>query len=233
LHGEVFVKTGSGFERLELKREYENINALTGYLPLAEIISFTDDSHCATMITRKIDGKPMHECWRDMGRPQLVEILSDVLRTLWLVKPNVIVNLTPALAQELADIGGLIKQRQINEEDFAQRSGGTSVTTAWELVNRTAKLQDNAYLSHGDLCLPNIIVTPQHTWALIDWGKGGKGDRYRDLAALKGSLERNVDTTIFNEVLAAINIHQQDLDFEKIDFYKLMDIFWYSATVKG
>ncbi len=108
-------------------------------------------------------------------------------------------------------------------------SKGLSPEKAFDKIQNDLKKHTTQILSHGDFCLPNILVTPEGKWSLIDWGKGGLGDPCRDLSALEGSLKRNIDEKAFPELCKMMNI-EINLDFqEKIDLYKLMDLFWYHA----
>lgn len=66
------------------------------------------------------------------------------------------------------------------------------------------KSQDNIgdNFVHGDLCLPNIFVNEKNEFiGFIDVGNGGKGDEWYDYAWLLWSLEYNLNTTKYNNLL--------------------------------
>lgn len=55
---------------------------------------------------------------------------------------------------------------------------------------------------HGDLCLPNIYVDENNSFAgFIDLGNSGLGDRWYDYAWMLWSLEYNLGTDKYNEML--------------------------------
>lgn len=107
------------------------------------------------------------------------------------------------------------------------------------LQNAYSKIQNDLNnhntqnLTHGDLCLPNILVTSNGEWSLIGWGKGGYGDSARDLSALKGSLKRNIDEHAFMELREMMNIEMTPDLRHKLDLYKLMDLFWYNTNIQA
>ncbi len=55
---------------------------------------------------------------------------------------------------------------------------------------------------HGDLCLPNIFVNGRNEFiGFIDVENSGKGDRWHDYAWLLWSMEYNLQTTEYHDVL--------------------------------
>ncbi|MBQ3918115.1 MAG: phosphotransferase, partial [Oscillospiraceae bacterium] len=82
-------------------------------------------------------------------------------------------------------------------------------------------------LSHGDLCLPNILIDGGKI-GYIDIGDAGIGDKWRDLVLLSRSLRHNTDGTygkvypgyyddmLFDELGIAP-------DREKLRYYTLLD----------
>jgi len=50
-------------------------------------------------------------------------------------------------------------------------------------------------LTHGDFCLPNILIKNGKLSGFIDLGKTGTGDRWMDIALCYRSLKHNADGT--------------------------------------
>lgn len=71
---------------------------------------------------------------------------------------------------------------------------------------------------HGDLCLPNILVDDNYNFVgFIDLGNAGLGDRWYDYAWLLWSLEYNLKTKEYNEILLKkLNI---EFNLEKYEKY--------------
>ena len=69
-------------------------------------------------------------------------------------------------------------------------------------------------------------------WSLIDWGKGGMGDPCRDFSSLEGSLGRNIDGEAFPELCKIMNTETTSVFRQKINLYKLIDLFWYNTILQ-
>lgn len=76
---------------------------------------------------------------------------------------------------------------------------------------------DGKDFTHGDLCLPNIIVDNKNHFAgFVDLEGAGRGDKKCDYAWLLWSLEYNLKTDAYNEKLVkALNINISKYDYAK------------------
>ena len=62
---------------------------------------------------------------------------------------------------------------------------------------------------HGDFCLPNILATDDAVTGLIDWSRGGVGDRWRDLALASWTLNYNLGSAgnrVFLDLLSRLDV---------------------------
>lgn len=70
---------------------------------------------------------------------------------------------------------------------------------------------------HGDLCLPNILVFDDEISGFIDLDNSGLGDMYHDISWMLWSLEYNLKTDEYNDVLLSeVGI---TFDLEKFEKY--------------
>ena len=67
--------------------------------------------------------------------------------------------------------------------------------------------------SHGDFCLPNVLLQDGQVAGFIDLGDAGVGDRWRDIALCYRSLKHNFDGTFGGKVYEDFN---PDMLFEKL-----------------
>lgn len=225
---EYFIKLGFGFERLELLREYRNMVDLGGIIPIPKVSYFADLGAGAVLISERFKGRPLHECMVDIESAHVVELAKEVLEALWSaeISPG---DLPIAAMEELEDIQELMSHNLLDLACFKKNTGKNPS----ELMNKAlTQIQghDVNVVSHGDLCLPNILVNEDFDWVLIDWGKGGKGDKSRDLAALEGSFARNNDERLFQELVSSCELTIQESLRAKMDLYTSLDNYWYCAS---
>ena len=79
--------------------------------------------------------------------------------------------------------------------------------------------------THGDYCLPNIILKEHTVSGYIDVALAGVGDRYQDLALAVRSLAytNKADTSL---VELFFDTYGASIDVEKIAYYQLLDEFF-------
>ncbi len=92
--------------------------------------------------------------------------------------------------------------------------------TLWaELAAKRPQTED-LVLTHGDYCLPNIILQNGELSGFIDLGRAGVADRYQDLALAVRSLAYNFGEGWAPLLFAAYGIEP---DPAKLKFYTLLD----------
>jgi aminoglycoside phosphotransferase len=128
------------------------------------------------------------------------------------------------LAHELAQAKLRTERGLVDEEDFDIERQGRAATSLLEELLATAPTAEDLVLTHGDYCLPNIMVKDQQISGFIDLGLAGVGDRYRDLALVRRSLIRNCGIEWVQPFFEAYGLPQPDED--KLAFYQLLDEFY-------
>ena len=59
-------------------------------------------------------------------------------------------------------------------------------------VKASLPAEEDLVFTHGDYCLPNILIHDGRLSGIIDWGYAGVGDRYRDFVAAYYTIRRNL-----------------------------------------
>jgi aminoglycoside phosphotransferase len=76
-----------------------------------------------------------------------------------------------------------LRKKLVDESDFDQSRRGRTVSELFDELVSTLPKEQEVVFTHGDYCLPNIIVTAEwNISGFIDLSRAGLGDRYRDLA---------------------------------------------------
>jgi aminoglycoside phosphotransferase len=78
--------------------------------------------------------------------------------------------------------------------------------------------------THGDYCLPNIIIHEGKLNGFIDWGRAGIADKYQDIALVVRSIIRNFGKKYTNMFLDEYGLVQ--FDRARIEYYQLLDEFF-------
>jgi aminoglycoside phosphotransferase len=76
--------------------------------------------------------------------------------------------------------------------------------------------------THGDYCLPNIMLKDGAVSGFLDLGRAGIADRYTDLALAARSIRHNMgDERLVNLFFHAYGLGE--VDWRKVDYYILLD----------
>lgn len=114
---------------------------------------------------------------------------------------------------------GLVDENEI--DDIGQ--GRTAQDLLAELF-RTKPATEDLVFTHGDYCLPNVIIHRGSISGFVDWGRAGIADRYQDLALAVRSLTYNFGAEWMPLLFREYGIERPDRD--KVEFYMLMDEFF-------
>ncbi len=111
----------------------------------------------------------------------------------------------------------------VDESDFDDERGGRRAEDLFQELLATKPSEEDLVFTHGDYCLPNIILENGKLNGVIDWENAGIADRYQDIALLTRSVWYNFGE---NWRKTAFEIYGSEPDWEKIDFYRLLDEFF-------
>ena len=118
-----------------------------------------------------------------------------------------------------------VERGLVDEDDFEPQYQGKTARELYELLLETKPADEDLVFTHGDYCLPNIILNNNKVSGFIDLGRAGVADRYRDLALAVRSILYNLGSEqwvdLFFECYGIT-----DRDQTKIDFYILLDEFY-------
>lgn len=91
---------------------------------------------------------------------------------------------------------------------------------------RPAEPAEDLVVAHGDPCLPNLLLRPagDQVTGVVDVGRLGVSDRYRDLAIIVRSLGQTIGPEVAYLLLDAYGITRPDL--ARLEFYVLLDELW-------
>lgn len=180
-------------QREESDNEYRMIRWLANKLPVPKVLCSEKEDETNYLLMSKIKGKM--SCSTDLlGNPKyLVKLLTDGLRMLW----SVDISKCPynnSIDNKLRIAEMRVRSNLCNMEDAEPTTYGVNgfknpeKLLQWLKENRP---DEELVFSHGDYCLPNIMIKDDKINGFIDLGRSGIADKYQDIALCYRSLEHN------------------------------------------
>jgi aminoglycoside phosphotransferase len=128
------------------------------------------------------------------------------------------------LDQRLAQAEWGIRQKIADEQTVRESLGVSAAQLLEQLVaTRPAEPVTDLVFTHGDYCLPNVLLDPTgaSVSAFLDWGRAGVADRYQDLAIGARSVRHNLGAEWGPRFLATYAAGP--LDQRRLDWYEMLD----------
>lgn len=215
---------------LTSNNEYEMMRLLKDKINVPKVFSFYFKDGFNHLKMSKIKGKML--CDEELMQTPLniIHLMVKALKILWSVDISNN-NFTIDLDKRIEIIEERIKNNLINIKDcnIYELSDGklNNLNEVLEWLKNNRPKEEKLVLSHGDLCLPNILVNEGEIY-FIDLGLTGVGDIYQDIAICYRSLKDNFFGKYAKEKKDIdINLLFNELgitpDFEKIKYYLILD----------
>lgn len=223
--GNCYLKISPQPPEKELLPEKQRLEWLQGRLAVPQVLYYGEDEAQEYLLISEIPGLvACDEAFSD-NLPRLVQLLAAGLRQLH----NLDISNCP-FDQCLEIKMELARQRMLNslvdESDFDEERQGRTAADLYNELLATRPATEDLVFTHGDYCLPNILLDPalSQVNGFIDLGRAGIADRYQDLALAARSLDYN-----FGPQWIPLLFHEyglETIDQSKIEFYKLLDEFF-------
>ncbi|SDY92549.1 kanamycin kinase/aminoglycoside 3'-phosphotransferase-2 [Evansella caseinilytica] len=113
----------------------------------------------------------------------------------------------------------------VDEANFEEENWGKKAVDLFETLLSKKTDDEDLVFTHGDYCLPNVIIDGNKLSGLIDLGRGGVADRYQDIALAVRSLKHNLQSEKWVDLFFD-HYGMKDVNDAKIDFYILLDEFF-------
>jgi aminoglycoside phosphotransferase len=187
-----------------------------------EVVVYHLEDDVEYLVTKALPGisTENEECHGD--KQHLVKLLADSLHLIHAIPTaGCPVDKTPAAlivwGRERIE-AGIITQKMVEEEGLA----GSPDEALDDLESRMPDLE-GPVTTHGDFCLPNIMIHDNQVSGFIDLGYVGIGDPYRDFIAGKYSVRRNLGAEWVQPFFDAYGIETPDE--QKLVWYRQIQAF--------
>jgi aminoglycoside phosphotransferase len=206
----------------ELRAEKERMEWLVAHLPVPQVLAFEEDEGRQYLLTSALPGRDASDSTHARDMPRLVRLLAEGMRRFHAL-PVANCPFDHRLELMIDEARRRTRAGRVDETDFdAVRQGRTAEDLLKEL-ERTRPGKEDLVVTHGDYCLPNVMIARGRISGFVDLGRAGVSDRHRDLALAARSLAHNFGAEwvplLFQE-------YGQSPDPAKIEFFQLLDEFF-------
>lgn len=207
----------------ELAAERERLDWLRGKLPVPTVEAFSVEEGYTFLLLSEVPGTIACDpaCADDMSA--VVRLLAEGMRQLHQLD----IRDCPfdmRLETQLAHAERRMRAGLVDESDFDDRRLGMPVAELFEQLLRDRPESEDLVFTHGDYCLPNILIDRGRVSGLIDLARAGVADRYQDLALAARSLAYNFGPGWEPLLFEAYGLREPD--HAKIAYYQLLDEFF-------
>ena len=209
----------------------EVLNWLKGKLSVPEVLSFEKNGNYQYLLMTRIPGEMSCSEYYMEHLGELLPLLAQALKMLWAMDISGCPKIRD-FATELRAARYRVENNLVNVDDAEPDTFGENgfenpaALLKWLEEN---KPEYEPVLSHGDFCLPNVLLKDGKVSGFIDCGDMAIGDKWKDIALCYRSLKHNFDGTFGGKVYPDFN---PDLlfealgiepDWEKIRYWILLD----------
>lgn len=209
----------------ELLAEKERLEWLQGRLPVPEVIAFSTDGRRAYLLLSEVPGL---ESYNEAFAQDITTVVRLLAEGLQLIHQVEIVHcpFDQRLTSKMAQARQRVQAGLVDVSDFDEQRKGMGADELFELLVASRPDVEEVVFTHGDYCLPNILIDPSaaRISGFIDWGRAGIADRYQDLALAARSLTYNFGPGW--EPLLWESYGLQTVDRARIEFYQMLDEFF-------
>jgi aminoglycoside phosphotransferase len=192
-------------------------------LPVPQVRLFAEDHLRQYLLLSEIPGVDASRSVHEGNIPQLVRLLAQGLRMIHGL-PADGCPFDQTLGPNIEEARRRVRDGFVDEADFDAERRGRRASDLFDELLRAGPSGEDLTFTHGDYCLPNIIIDGDAIGGFVDWGRAGVADRYQDLALAARSLERNWGAEWVPLLFREYGIEMPDE--KKIEFYKLLDEFF-------
>lgn len=196
--------------REQQDKAVEMMRWLKGKLPVPEVIEYVVENGFGYLLMARIEGEMCCSPYYMEHSEKMVSLMAEGLHRLWNVdvagcpRERTLMYYTEKALQSIRN--GRMSRDELRECGFE-----TSEEMAVWL--ETHPVQYDPVLSHGDYCLPNLLLKDGEIGGYIDIGGIGIADRYSDIVDCWNSLKNNFGGVFGGKVYEDFD---PDILFEKL-----------------
>jgi aminoglycoside 3'-phosphotransferase II len=221
-NGESRLFLKSGPRNRGLKEEADRLKWLSGRVMVPSLVAFVAEQDVEFLLTEALIGSDGTEAGRKHPEAVVVGLAQELHR--WHSQPIAGCPFDQSLAIQILLATTHAQNGLVDEDDFDEERRGLSAMELLDQLARSRPETEDQVLTHGDPCLPNVIFDGKECVGLIDCGRAGVADRYRDIALAARSIRRNLGGEWVQPFFEHYGLLK--VDEGKLAFYRLLDEFF-------
>ena len=200
----------------DLLAEKTAMSWLQGKLKVPRVVCFHEQVETQYMVTTQVAGVTGIHQDALHNSASVIRVFAHGLREIHSINIDSC-PLDWRMERYLLWAGGLIDSGAL---DSKISTGNPRIRLKEELASIRASLptEEDLVFTHGDYCLPNILLQDDRLSGIIDWGYAGVGDRYLDFVAACYTIRRNLGSKWVPVFFEEYGLQQ--LDGDKLMAYK-------------
>lgn len=203
-----------------LRTEQAKLRWLAGRVPVPRVVGYATDEASEYLATIRLPGVPMHHPDALLHARRNAELLARVLRELHSL-PIRDCPFNASLAVRLRQARERVEGGLVDETNFDTERSGQSAEQVLRQLLKSRPGTEDLVVTHGDPCLPNILVSGEYVEGFVDVGRLGIADRHQDLVLARYSLRRNVNAEMAEHFLDTYG--RNLIDPARLEYYQMLD----------
>ena len=230
-----YLKIAPQHQNPDLTAEKSKLDWLQGKLPVPQVEAFTTTGTHTYLLLSEVPG--LISCAPAFADkvPAVIRALAEGMRTIHALSINDC-PFDQRLDTMLDSARYRTEQGLVDTADFDEARQGEQPADLITFLQTHRPLED-IVLTHGDYCLPNVLIdhATTHISGFIDLHRVGIADRYQDIALAVHSLvynfgsNANIQTKISDANLAEMLYAEYGLDkpyHDRVEYYQVLDEFF-------
>ncbi|HEY0429082.1 MAG TPA: APH(3') family aminoglycoside O-phosphotransferase [Pyrinomonadaceae bacterium] len=218
----LYLKINPRASKFSLFQEKLRLEWLKNRIPVPEVALFAEDERAEYLLQAEIPGVSAIDDSLKTDIPCVIEELVLGLKKIHAL-PTENCPFDMRLAPRIETARERTQKGQVEEEDFDEERQGRTAAEIFQEMLKTRPTDEDLVFTHGDCCMPNVVIKNKKLSGFVDWAEAGVADRYQDLALLSRSVRYNFGEQYEKSVFELYGIEP---DWKKINFYRLLDEFF-------
>ncbi|MEU0236622.1 aminoglycoside 3'-phosphotransferase [Nocardiopsis sp. NPDC006198] len=199
-------------------------------VPVPEVLGAGADDGGSWLATRALPGRPASDPWPEGERDSVVDRIARAARELHATAAD-----DAPFDRSLSSVLPEVRERVASgladrSWEIAGREGPPAAAVLPELESAAEALGDGGpAVTHGDFCLPNVLVAGSGGPGFVDVGRAGTADPHSDVADMARSLRSHMNPQ-FGPASAErfLDAYGRDrIDPERLRLHDLLESFFW------